>query len=188
MADNQNNAAYVSAGKPKIGGAIFSAPLGTTLPTTASEQLGTAFKCCGYVSEEGLTNTLTRTTTDIKEWGGGVVSSELTDFSDAYNYKLLEATNPVVLKHVYGDDAVEGDLESGIKLKVGPVLPGPCVIVVDTLHKGYIKRQILPNAQATEIGTITYKRDEVVGYAVTTKAMLDAAGFTHYEYIAKKTA
>ena len=38
---NVNN---VSAAKPNVSGAIFRAPLATTLPTTASETLDAAFK------------------------------------------------------------------------------------------------------------------------------------------------
>lgn len=181
---NQNNTDYVSAGKPKIGGAIFMAPLGTALPTNATSELPAAYQCLGYVSEDGLAENITRTTTDIREWGGGVVDSEQTDFSDSYSYKLIEATNPVVLKHTFGEESVSGDLTAGLKLKVGPASnPDPCVLVVDTIHKGYLKRQVLPNAQAAEIGEIAYKRDEAVGYAITTKAMLDADGYTHYEYM-----
>ena len=52
MADNNNT--YVSTGKPKIGGAVFRAPLGTTLPTTADETLDAAFVNQGYCSEDGL--------------------------------------------------------------------------------------------------------------------------------------
>ena len=33
----------VSAGKPKVSGAVFRAPLGTTLPTDATTSLGNAF-------------------------------------------------------------------------------------------------------------------------------------------------
>jgi len=52
-----NSAANVSAGKPKVTGAIFSAPAGSTLPTTAAADLDNAFVSLGYVSEDGVTHT-----------------------------------------------------------------------------------------------------------------------------------
>ena len=39
-----NNKANVTTGKPKVGGAVFRAPVGTTLPTDASTALNSAFK------------------------------------------------------------------------------------------------------------------------------------------------
>ena len=39
-----NNTANVAAGKPKVNGAIFVAPVGSTLPTDASTVLDEAFK------------------------------------------------------------------------------------------------------------------------------------------------
>ena len=45
-----SNVANVSTAKPKVGGAIYSAPLGTTLPVDATTALDVAFKSLGYIS------------------------------------------------------------------------------------------------------------------------------------------
>lgn len=47
----------VTAAKPRTGGAIYRAPLGTAIPTDATTALAEAFKALGYLSEDGLVNT-----------------------------------------------------------------------------------------------------------------------------------
>ena len=48
--------ANVIVGKPKVGGAVWVAPVGTSLPTDATSVINTAFKSLGYISEDGVTN------------------------------------------------------------------------------------------------------------------------------------
>ena len=73
MATGGNTSTNVTAGKPKITGAVFVAPLGTTIPTDATSALDNAFKCCGYISDAGVVNTNTASTTAVKAWGGDTV-------------------------------------------------------------------------------------------------------------------
>ena len=85
-----NNAANVSAGKPKIGGAIFAAPVGTSLPTDTDTTLDNAFKNLGFVSDDGLTNSTDLETEEIKAWGGQTVLVIQKSKDDKYKFKLIE--------------------------------------------------------------------------------------------------
>ena len=113
MADTKN----VTTSKPKIGGAVYRAPVGTTLPTDATTALNEAFVCLGYISEDGLTNANSPDGDKIKAWGGDTVYTYQKEKDDTFQFKLLEALNPDVLKTVYGDDNVTGNVQAGLTVK-----------------------------------------------------------------------
>ena len=107
---------YVTNAKPKVGGAIYSAPTGTALPTDATSALNAAFKCLGYVSDDGIQNSDERKTDDIKAWGGDIINSVQKEKTDTFKYTLAEVLNVDVLKEVYGDANVTGTLDTGLSL------------------------------------------------------------------------
>ena len=184
MADVQN----VTAAKPKIGGAIYSAPLGTALPEDATTKLNVAFKALGYVSEDGLTNENTAETENLKAWGGDIVDTVQTEKSDTFTYTLIESLNVDVLKEIYGSDNVTGDVTTGITIKANAKeLEQHCVVIEMILKGGILKRIVIPNGKVTEVGEITYTDSEMVGYETTLNAFPDVNGNTHYEYIKKGT-
>lgn len=180
------NKAYVTTGKPATGGAVWHAPIGTTLPTdavTAVTTVNAAYADLGYCDENGLTVAGERTTQDIKEWGGQVVDSAETERKDVYEITFIESMNPEVLAFVHGADNVEGTLADGIKVTVNANELDYEVIVVDMILKNAVKRVVLPYAKVTNVTEVKYKRDEATGYKTTITAYPDDTGTTHYEYI-----
>lgn len=176
----------VTAAKPKVGGAVSVAPLGSKLPTDTTTPLDVAFKALGYISEDGMTNENSAESDDIKAWGGDTVMSVQTGKSDIFTYTLIEGLNIEVLKEVYGADNVSGTLSEGITVKANSKELQEHVIVVDMVMRGgVLKRIVIPQGKVTEIGEITYKDDETVGYETTVTAFPSEAldGDTHREYI-----
>lgn len=184
MAANTNNAQNVTSGKPYEGGAVFVAPLGSTLPTTATEQLDAAFKNVGYISEDGVTNSNAPTTENTKAWGGDIVLNTITEKADTYGLTMLEVMNEDALKTVYGANNVSGDLATGMTIHANSKELPELSFVIDMIYKGNVrKRVVIPDATAVLSGDITYADGSAVGLPVTLSAYPDSNGDTHLEYI-----
>lgn len=182
-------AANVSVGKPKVGGAVYRAPLGTVLPTDAKAALDEAFKDMGYCSDDGVTNENKISTEDIKAWGGATVASPLKEKEDNFGVTLIEALNIDALKAIYGDTNVIGTEEAGITIKVNTDDNADASWIVDMIMTGGIlKRVVIPSAKISEMEKITYKDDEAISYGLTLAAHPDNKNNTHYEYIVKPEA
>lgn len=189
MSSTPNNAQNVSVAKPKVGGAIFVAPLGTKLPTDATTALDVAFENVGYISEDGVVNTNSPDTDTIKEWGGASVGKIDNGKDDTWQFTMIEALNLAALKLVYGPDNVSGTLEDGITIKANSNEQADVCMVIDMILKGgALKRVVLPSAGVSEVGEVTYAATSAIGYQTTLLATPDAEGNTHYEYIKSAAA
>lgn len=179
-----NNVQNVSAGKPAIAGAVYRAAKGTTAPTDATSTLAADYKALGYCSEDGLVNSNSPSTTDIKAWGGDTVLNIQEEKPDTFQLTLIEVLNIEVLKAVYGAANVTGDLQNGITVKANAQEAEEGVWAIDMIMTGgVLKRIVVPHGKISEIGDITYSDSDAVGYEVTITALPDTDGQTHYEYI-----
>lgn len=177
MADVSN----VTAGKPNISGAIYYAPLGTTLPESTSDSVS-SFTELGYASEDGVTNTNSPDTEVLRAWGGDAVLTVQNSKDDTFQLKLIEALNEDVLKAVYGSTNVSSTTE-GFKVEATSDEAEANSWVIDmVMRDNTAKRIVIPNAKVTEVGDIVYADNEAVGYELTLTCMPDEDGVNHYEY------
>ena len=181
MTDTSN----VIVGKPKVGGAVWVAPVGTSLPTDATSVINTAFKSLGYISEDGVTNAPSMSSETKKAWGGDVVATIDNGTENKYKMKFIETLNAEVQKLVYGDSNVtDGDGSMSVANK--GINTTPHAFVIDmVMANNLIHRMVIPSASITEIGEIKYVDSDVAGYEVTLTAKADTDGATAHDYYQK---
>lgn len=183
------NTEYVTTAKPKPSGCIYRAKFGTALPTSVDDQLNAAFKELGYVSKDGISNDSSKETAEEQEWGGVVVLNMESGKKDQWKPKLIEGLNVEVLKTVYGEDNVTGDLDTGLEIADTNDEAEQFSWVIDMIMKGNVKKRIvIPQAAVTSVAEIVYKADQSVGYGLTIAAVpykpwSTEKLVTHKEYI-----
>ena len=160
--------ANVSAGRPAVAGAIYIAPLGTTLPTDATSTLGAGFTSLGYISDAGVTIGQNPESETINAWGGDPVLTLITGRSFTAQFTMLEAKNADVQKLVYGESNVSGSISTGITAKGNAKALEGHVVVIDTLlTNNTAQRYVFPCAYVTDIADVTLADNVAIGYQVT---------------------
>lgn len=164
MADSGN---ILAATIPADGAAVYVAPLGTTLPTSATATLDAAFVDLGWVSEDGVSNSISRETTKHRAWGGEVVKVTQDNYTETLTLTLLESSS-AVLAVVYGDDNVSagGDYQS-LVVEHSRLMNERKSFVIDFIDGDTVGRIVVREGQVTEIGDIVYTHRDLTRYEIT---------------------
>lgn len=180
---NTNNSANVSAGKGVKGGYIFSAPVGTTLPTDIETTLETAFKCLGFISEDGYVESVSEDSNDIPDMNGDLMDSSNSNRVESAQVTFAEI-KAETLKRQYGDGNVTD--ESGmITVKHNSDSHPTFAYVLElVLKNGRRWRKVVPLGQSAELDDLTIASSELCQRPITIKYLTDADGNTCYDYIA----
>ena len=148
------NKANVIAGKPKVGGAVFRAPLGTPLPTSARIPLDAAFVELGYVSSDGWARQINKAYETINAWGGDEVAKSRTEHGVGFTMQLIEDLNADAQTAKWGTAAVTtvaATTDDGNQIVV--IYEGedvePAVWVYDMNDQGKLHRTVFPYATDT---------------------------------------
>lgn len=179
MSDNN-----VTASKPNnTAGAVFGAPAGTAVPTTAVATLNAAFKKLGYVSEDGVGIGTAMATTNIKEWGGGVVMVTQDEKTETYKMKMIEYLNLDLQRFVHGDDNVTVNNDGSVAIAHGDEDVGEKALVINYyIEENRKARMVIPRCKITAIGDVNHKINEPVAYDLTITAIKDSNGKGAYDY------
>jgi hypothetical protein len=171
-------------------GYIWVAPLGTTIPTDATAELGDAFVGLGYLSEDGLTEPASLTPgDDIVAAGGDTVAQADPTFSKTWTGTCIEALNEDLLKVAYGHANVT--VEQATAAKDGSITvkeqAGDLehhVIVIDEMLKGGRKRRnVMADATFLITGDISHVHTSLVNFEFTINAYPTATQPAQTQYI-----
>lgn len=180
-----NDSSNVSAGKPKVGGALFMAPLGTAVPTDAKTPLDEAFTCLGYATEDGLQNSVEADEEKFKAWGGDVVLVSQTSHEESFTFSLMEIDEHT-LKLAFGADNVTVESDGSIKVLSNSKEKPKYVFVFETLlSNNRVQRIVVPKGNVGSSWDVTYTDGEIIAYELTVSALPDTDGNKSIRYISK---
>ena len=177
-----NSQANVSAAKGLKGGYIYSAPVGTALPTDIKTTLNSAFECLGFISEDGYEESIEEDSNDLVDMNGDLMDSSNSNRVESAQVTLAEI-KASTLKRQYGTDNVT-DANGVITVKHNsdshPIFSYVLELV---LKNGRRWRKVIPQGQSSELDSLTIASSELCQRAITFKYLTDDSGNTCYDYI-----
>lgn len=190
------NRKNVLVGAPDVtasGGALIgNVATAADIPRDATEALNAALKAVavGYLGNDGVTKTVDRQTEKIKDWNGDTVVVLTSEHTVTLKLTFMESANAALLKGVYGTENVTISKTGGMeKIKL--------VENADALpHNSYtfeIKgaedakiRVFAPDAQVTNVGDVTFVKNDVIKYEVELECFANENNVKLYQFIDRK--
>lgn len=149
-------------------GAVAVAPTGTAAPANATAALSNTWDDGGYVSEDGISVTITRSTVVLRDWSKSAVRALLSEFAGTISVNFLQI-DQFAAERVFGSGNVT--VASGkMKVAIGSELP-PIESWCFSMKDGNARiRVYVPRGQITDVNQVDFKPDtgNVIGGTLTT--------------------
>ena len=183
---NSNQVYLLGPDQSTTVGALYVAPKGTTKPTDARTALPNTWASGGYISEAGITLNVSRSNSNLRDWGLNNVRVVSTDFGTTITGEFLQideqaAKNLVGAANV-SKTAANSTHGEQLTISIGPELPPEqafCINMKDGNRRGRI---CAPNAQITEIGSMTFVPSAGNVWPFTITCYDDGTGHSVYVY------
>jgi hypothetical protein len=165
-----------------VTGAVYVGPTSSTAPSSSSSTL-TGFTDLGYVSADGITETIDKTTNQIRAWqNGSLVREVVSEGTYSVTLTFIE-TKLDVLELYFGSTITDGELD-GDPTKSG----GRKSFVMDIVDGSIVERTYIPAGEVTAVGERTLASGEAVGYNVTITAYADSSNVTFKKFFSELEA
>lgn len=183
---NSNQVYLLGPDQSSTVGALYVAPLGTAKPTDARTALAGTWVSGGYISESGITLNISRSTTNIRDWGLNNVRVASTDFGTTITGEFLQIDEQAA-KNLLGSANVSKTAANSthgeqLALSIGPTLPDAQAFVINMKDGNRRGRICAPNAQVTEIGSPTFVPSAGNVWPFTISCYDDGTGHSVYVY------
>lgn len=174
----------VGAPDQKTTGAIFDAPVGTAAPASARDELAEGFVSSGYVSEDGVSISQDRSTTDIKDWSRAVVRKALESFDGTLSWSEIQMSYEA-LCHAFGaanvvKTAATSEHGEQVTVSIGGELPEVRAWCFNMKDGKARIRIYVPKGQVTGIDTITFSASDAIALPITLATYPDDDGVNIY--------
>lgn len=164
-----------------ITGGVRSAPVGTTPPVDPSTPYATGWEEYGFISEDGVTESFTSESTDIRAWQNGALVRTVNSKTDAtFKFVVIETNKRVLADYRPGSTATSAAGVTTTTVKA--IQPNPRAFAFDILDGDVHIRKVVPRGEITERGDIVYQSGEPIGYEMTVKVYPSSDGTLYIEY------
>ena len=184
---NSNDVYLLGPDQSKTTGAMKKGAIGATAPTDARTQLGNGWSdAAGYISENGITLNLNRSTSPLKDWGLNTVRVMATDFTTNITGEFLQM-DEATANTLFGEDnvsvtAATTTKPATLKLSIGPDMPEEHAFVFNMKDGERRARIYVPNGQITQVGSPTFVPGAGNVWPFTLECYDDGTGHSVYMF------
>ncbi|WP_156027408.1 hypothetical protein [Mycetocola saprophilus] len=150
-----------------VTGAWFVGETSAPAPTGPGDSLA-QYRNLGYLSEDGTSRTIDRSTTSLRAWQDAAeVRVVVTESGISYTFTLIETNRETVALY---NGLKESDIGADGTYVVNPGRTGGRRSFVFVVFDGAYERLVwIPEGEVTEVGDQTNASGEAIGYEITIK-------------------
>lgn len=177
-----DNALNVAVG---LTGSVMVAPLGTALPTDSASMWDPAFVDMGFLDDNGIDEGHSDTSTEIIAWQNNLLVRRMITKSElTLKFTMIETKGSTLSLYYKNSTLTKTGSGGSAAYALAIKNPGSQIQAFgfDIIDGDNLQRLVVPTAEVTDRGDISYKSDTEIGYQVTISAYPDSTGTVAYKY------
>jgi hypothetical protein len=148
-----------------LNGDVYTSPVGTAAPTTVTAAWASPWSPVGLLSEDGLVESRSQTSTDFYAWGGILIRTVRSKKTRSFKVTCLEDNDDVFGLVNPGSTAATA---TGLTTRTVKT-PGSDIRAfgIEIADGTTIKRRSIPRAEVVDVSDVTFADASVTGFELT---------------------